>query len=334
LVELLVVVTIIAILIALLLPAIQKAREAARRAQCQNNLKQLALGCMNHESATTRLPTNGWGWGWSGDADRGNDWRQPCCWLYNILPYIEQQPLHDIGMGMIQTEKYKAHGTRLSVPVTAFYCPTRRNPIPLPVSETMVNVVPMPAVGGRSDYVGNGGDVYTAPGNHYSVRWGGGPPWGEYGPGSESAVENQPGQITPEAQKVFGAEGYFCTGVFHTGSMLRMSDITDGVTCTYLIGEKYMNPDYYTTTNGASELGDNDGLEGDNEDNVRWTMIPPWPDTPGNGIRWYFGSAHLEGLFMAFCDGSVQFINFTIDPTVHDYLGNRKDNHPLDPKQF
>ena len=97
LVELLVVITIIGILIALLLPAVQAAREAARIAQCQNNVKQLALGCLDHESVTKRFPTGGWGFGWTGDPDRGNDWRQPGGWIYNVLPYIEQQALHDLG---------------------------------------------------------------------------------------------------------------------------------------------------------------------------------------------------------------------------------------------
>ena len=100
LVELLVVITIIGILIALLLPAVQAAREAARLAQCRNNLKQLALGCMTHESITKRFPSDGWGFSWVGDADLGNDWRQPGGWLYNVLPYIEQQALHDLGGGL------------------------------------------------------------------------------------------------------------------------------------------------------------------------------------------------------------------------------------------
>ena len=99
LVELLVVITIIGILIALLLPAVQAAREAARMTQCQNNIKQLAQGCMNHENSTGRYPTGGWGWHWTGDADMGNDAGQPGGWIYNLLPFIEQQALHDLGLG-------------------------------------------------------------------------------------------------------------------------------------------------------------------------------------------------------------------------------------------
>ena len=97
LVELLVVITIIGILIALLLPAVQAAREAARKLQCANHLKQLALGCLQHEGLMGRLPCNGWGFAWTGDADLGNAQQQPAGWLYNILPYIEQQALHDMA---------------------------------------------------------------------------------------------------------------------------------------------------------------------------------------------------------------------------------------------
>src|SRR5271169_4167733 len=107
LVELLVVITIIGILIALLLPAVQAAREAARQVQCRNNLKQLALGCLQHENLTKRLPSGGWGYAWAGDADRGNDLRQPGGWIYNILPYIEQQPLHDLGIMLPGTAAQK-----------------------------------------------------------------------------------------------------------------------------------------------------------------------------------------------------------------------------------
>src|SRR5665647_549730 len=100
LVELLVVITIIGILIALLLPAVQAAREAARKMQCSNNLKQLALGCLNHEQAQGFYPSGGWRWSLGGDPDCGFGRRQPGGFLYNLLPYIEQQSLHDMGAGM------------------------------------------------------------------------------------------------------------------------------------------------------------------------------------------------------------------------------------------
>lgn len=72
LVELLVVIAIIGVLVGLLLPAVQAARESARRSSCRNKLKQLSLGCINHESTKQQYPGGGWGFGWTGDADRGS----------------------------------------------------------------------------------------------------------------------------------------------------------------------------------------------------------------------------------------------------------------------
>jgi prepilin-type N-terminal cleavage/methylation domain-containing protein/prepilin-type processing-associated H-X9-DG protein len=345
LVELLVVITIIGILIALLLPAVQAAREAARRAQCANNIKQLALGCLGHENATRQFPTNGWGWGWDGDADRGTDWRQPAGWLYNILPFIEQQPLHDMGAGLTGTAKNDANGQRSIVPLNTFYCPTRRPTIAYPwvIWHGTANATTMSAVG-RSDYAANGGDFYTDP-STAGPAWPtyGGWPWA--GPTATTDVENPPGQMTQAARTEFSTIAHVATGIMFTGSMIKIADITDGASNTYLIGEKNINPDWYAT---GEDPGDNESaFMGDNADIARWSSLraptpgeqdpPYWPplqDTQGLCYDDGFGSAHADGVGMAFCDGSVRTIAYTVDPEIHRRLANRKDDLPVDPKNL
>src|SRR6187431_638694 len=105
LVELLVVIAIIGVLVALLLPAVQAARESARRMQCQNHLKQFGLAFHSHADTFSHLPTGGWGWSYVGDPDEGFAEKQPGGWLYNILPFIEQKALREIGAGTPGTLK-------------------------------------------------------------------------------------------------------------------------------------------------------------------------------------------------------------------------------------
>ncbi len=346
-------ITIIGILIALLLPAVQAAREAARQAQCKNNLKQIALACLNHEQIIGRFPCGGWGCAWTGDADRGTSWNQPGGWFYNLLPYIEQPAMHDLGLGMGAWNsttpnggKMAANTLRLSTPVVMVYCPTRRAPIAYPWTGSwnakIINAN-TPSVAGRSDYAINGGDYYTDPGT-------GGWPSGAYGPATVTDVENPDGsgQETSTARGYFAAVAKLATGVEYCGSLIKMADITDGTTNTYLVGEKYLNPDAYAN---GSDPGDNESCwTGENQDMARWgaasynpavdpnantSYFPPFPDTPGSTLGgWYFGSAHANGVQMSFCDGSVQMISYTINPETHRRLCNRKDGQTIDGKAW
>ncbi len=347
LVELLVVITIIGILIALLLPAVQAAREAARLVQCKNNLKQLALGCLSHENLTKRLPTGGWGYGWTGDPDMGNDRRQPGGWFYNVLPFIEQQAMHDMGAGFQfwdNAKKKLANLQRLQTPLNVLYCPTRRRAAAYPTYGTVLVVnAGTPVVVGRSDYAANGGDTLIFRSIGGSVVWS----W-------QTCNVSEAGPATPEdggfvghqqpsatqlayAKATFDAYAETATGIEYPGSLIRFSDITDGAGNTYLLGEKVAVPDCYVSncTSFGTDYGDNEfSMMGDNEDISRWTNSMALQDVPGYFPRGPFGSAHLNGFQMAFCDGRVQLMSFSLDPTVHKYLGNRKDGHPLDARKL
>ena len=128
LVELLVVIAIIGTLIGLLMPAVQSAREAGRRAQCANNVKQLATACLAHEEAQRHLPEGGWGYLCLGVPGRGFDPKtQPGGWIYNILPNIDQDPLWS-GVGSTSGSA----GAMLQLVTTALpvlNCPSRRRAV-------------------------------------------------------------------------------------------------------------------------------------------------------------------------------------------------------------
>ena len=322
LIELLVVIAIIGILIALLLPAVQAAREAARQLQCQNNLKQIGLGFVNHEETHGHFPSGGWGWGWVGDADRGAGIRQPGGWVYNVLPYVEQQILHDLGAGEQVTGKRAAHRQRAEVPLTFFNCPTRRRAIAYPfrtyneggTGGPLTNSDEPDSVA-RTDYGANGGRRYTDP-----VNAG----WGVAGPAtipSDAALASRAATINRVAN-----------GIVYTLSTVSQIDVSDGTSNTYMVGEKYLNPDFYF--NGR-DLGDNENMYiGDNADISRWTFRTPMQDQPGLTTDRVFGSAHTGGFNMVFCDGRTRAIGYTIDREIHARLGNRKDGLVIDQGKF
>ena len=100
LIELLVVIAIVGLLIGLLLPGVQAGREDSRHAHCQNNLSQIGLAILLHHDEFKHFPTGGWGWNWTGDPDFGFDKRQPGGWAYNVLPFLNEAAVHDLGKGL------------------------------------------------------------------------------------------------------------------------------------------------------------------------------------------------------------------------------------------
>ena len=322
LVELLVVITIIGILIALLLPAVQAAREAARRAQCQNHLKQIGLAFLNHEQAHGHMPTGGWGWRWMGDPNSGFDRNQPGGWCYNVLPYMEQETLRNLGQGKsgsaLVADLVVVHAT----PVAVFNCPTRRRAIAFPYIddfgsgyEGFTNLPGAPKKAARGDYAANGGAT------------------GGRAPEGPSTLEDGQARTGP---------WHLHNGVVSETSMVLMAEIRDGTSNTYMVGERNINPDHYLT--GLDPADDNNHYVGCDIDTIRWTCnnptntacssYRPFRDTPGVSSRHQFGSAHAGAFNMAFCDGSVHAISYSIDPITHRDLGNRQDGHPLGAGKF
>ena len=128
-------------------------------------------------------------------------------------------------------------------------------------------------------------------------------------------------------------------GVVFCGSLVPARDITDGTSNTYLAGEKYVTPDIYTEPShmARAKCGDNlSAYNGDSEDvdaaGPRNGL--PMQDATGYFTSGLFGSAHASGFNMAFCDGSVQWISYSIDYQTHRSLGNRKDGLPIGGKGF
>jgi prepilin-type N-terminal cleavage/methylation domain-containing protein len=341
LVELLVVITIIGILVSLLMPAVQSAREAARRTQCSNNLKQLALAASNELASQGHFPTGGWGWRWIGDPDCGSNWKQPGGWIYNLLPFLDQNNLHDLQAGLTGTARSNAASQMLSTPLVMVNCPTRR---PLGIYPTWQNgsgpnlggspgdVYQIYATGSASatanvaktDYGANGGDTYTSPGTT-------GDPWGTSNDEGGPLVYSQ----GIAARSYWAAVGAASTGVVYPGSMATAASVTDGLSNTYLFGEKYLDPDEYT--NGVDGGDNENAYMGDNADIIRWGIPgypPPMPDTPGSAQYYNYGSAHPSGFGVALCDGSVRVISFFIDQETHRRLSNRADGLPIDASKF
>jgi len=294
LVELLVVIAIIGVLVALLLPAVQAAREAARRMRCANNLKQLALGCHNHEQSLGTLPRGGTEAGLPVPAG-AND--EGCCgangsywsWIARLLPYVEQDnlykqaniPINTIGQSQAQ----------ITTPLQIVYCPSSN----MTAKMTMTNAADFGAtmVIAVTNYKGNQGSNWDV-GQWLNIRFG----------SVREGMREGDGVLFRNDAKAL--------------PKLRLNQITDGTSNTFMIGEVIPEVEVrnaWAYTNGAYATCAIP-LNAKNA-NRQWFPPTEWQN------NYSFRSRHPGGGQFAYCDGSVRFVNDTIPLQTYRALATR-----------
>jgi len=320
LVELLVVIAIIGVLVALLLPAVQAAREAGRRTECVNHLKQIGQGVQNFTSNRNHLPAGGWH-SWSGDDNlTPSRWyvpgklpsieELPVGWPFQILPYIEEESvLNDPDWENVK------HRT-----ISLYFCPSRRGPTQN-TKETDPGYL-----NGMMDYASATPARRATDSIAHFEYWG----------------NTDPFFIAPDK--------LYLGMIIRTKScpVIGFNDVKDGVSKTLLISEKFLPLDNYDG-GGPYFGGQIRKFEGDDRgwsdgwdyDIVRSTAIQPKADhaIPAQDYnkadvfwqeRMTFGSAHSAGIQAVFGDNSVRTVSYDIDRKVFNHLGNRNDGQVVD----
>ena len=300
LIELLVVIAIIAVLIGLLLPAVQKVREAAARIKCQNNLKQLGLAMHNYHDANGTLP------------DGVNPTRifEYGTWMVGILPFVEQGQLHYINYGNEAKNGVTCYSAAnypvTQAPLTILNCPSDT---PAPLSGNYSNLA-------YHNYVVNFGNTAIA---------------------EDSGAGDYP------VQDYNGVT--YMGAPFVPGSPQRLTDIADGTSHTLMLSEFIQGQ----RTANAGDLrghtwwGSGTGFQtylrpNDSNPDVVWPTPDwcwPYPDPPNPPCTFYSNplnptrtfaarSRHRDGVNAAMCDGSVRFVQNSVDPVVWMALGTSR----------
>lgn len=332
LVELLVVIAIIGILVALLLPAIQSAREAARRTQCTNNLKQLGVALHNFHDTYGRFPVG------QPDDDNNN-----YAWAAYLLPFAEQQAIYDElvagGAALVYNkggDNRAVHtaiqqGTGPALPTLTnntdsynWWCQIANNHGDSAAKTVLDGFLCPSDVLPETDNNGYGK-------SNYCCCLGDDSPWTSASP-SWSSPSGQSGQM--------GMFRLAQTNYYHFAT--RFSDITDGTSNVIAIGEVSV-----TANVSGGDIGKVFPLwAGGNNDWAGQWRISSWARLTGPacyinnrtvantvvGLSWSdfsYGSMHPGGAQFLLADGSVVFLDESIDTTTYAYLGAIQDGNPV-----
>jgi hypothetical protein len=284
---------------------------------------------LNHHETFRRFPSGGWGAYWGPDPDRGTDHRQPGSWIYSILNFLEERNLTSLGKDddpMTITQAQKDGVTQVvQTPLPEFICPSRRAVKLYPYTSAAThapigfNLVQLAA---KSDYAANAGQywdfvlhnpiIYTAQQGDDPATWA----------GLTAAMQAYPYSAWD--------------GICYPGSEISLRQVTDGSSNTLMVGEKFMNSDYYET---GQDYGDNETMyEGADIDDLRRAgtlagqdvLIPDTPPGVIVSVPHGFGSSHIEGIYVVFCDGSSHLVSYNVDKDVFAELGNKSDGGTID----
>jgi prepilin-type N-terminal cleavage/methylation domain-containing protein/prepilin-type processing-associated H-X9-DG protein len=282
LIELLVVIAIIAVLIALLLPAVQSAREAARRSQCTNNLKQLALAAMNYESGNGCYPPNATFILSSPSAEEPYG-GQDMGFLVRMLPFYEQSALFN-AYNLKTSVTHPSNITLVGVSISTLLCPSD------PTMAEKVNLSgPDPAnytptLGGEYNYVLPPGTWYQSQTNY-------------------SCMTGPIAHINPGAM-----------GIIFDGGVTRVAGVTDGTSNTMIITEVatgWIPPSMLTSRLGYNLWNFEDTCDSEYAPNPR--RYVPLNYTSVDLIADFSSSSmHPGGVNVAFADGSVHFVKDSV----------------------
>jgi prepilin-type N-terminal cleavage/methylation domain-containing protein/prepilin-type processing-associated H-X9-DG protein len=312
LIELLVVIAIIAVLIALLLPAVQSAREAARRIQCTNNLKQLGLAAHNYHSANNVFPEQDWYQYYQTDAlspiPNGNGWAHAGSYVLLLLPYFEQL---NVGNSMnFSYHPFQVQNNTISgLSINSLQCPSDGQ------SNNKGYFAP-----GADDFGGGYGPQplgYYIARNSYACNVGYFTPYPCGGPSSTccGAAGGNCSYVGDTNASSALSQG---NGLFQFGRCYGINDVTDGTSNTMMFAEHA-----YGLLLPADQLQWYWWHSGSYGDSGFTTIVPPnylkknqfnYQNLPGGGSYAIGGASsyHPGGMNVGFADGSVKFIKETI----------------------